>query len=393
MSREGKLAFVPPRYGDDVVGGAEMVLAEMAHGLSRRGWEVEVLTTCARDHFEWTNVYPQGDDKVDGVTVRRFPTAVHHDRGLRQDLEGRIMSGAHVSLDEQDLWANAWLRVPELFHYILDNHRDYRAMVFAPYPFWTTYACSQIAPDRTILMPCLHDEPYAHLEIFKPVFEGPAGMWFLSQPEMDLAGSIFDLPKTSELIGSGISQPSSYDPDGFRARHGITSPFVLYAGRREGGKGWERLLSDFEVAVSGGVSLDLVTSGVGEVHLPAGLKGRIHDLGFLSPEELAHAFAAASAYVQPSALESFSRTIMEAWLAGTLVIVNGESPVTSWHCERSGAGLIYRGTAQLVECLRFVSEAPDKGERIASKGRSYVEEHYTWPRVLDAAERTIEEWL
>ena len=48
-----KLAFVTPRYGADVIGGAELgarLLAERLAALD--GWSVEILTTCARD--AWT---------------------------------------------------------------------------------------------------------------------------------------------------------------------------------------------------------------------------------------------------------------------------------------------------------------------------------------------------
>ena len=41
------------------------------------------------------------------------------------------------------------------------------------------------------------------------------------------------------------------------------------------------------------------------------------------------AFAAADCYLQPSRYESFSRTIMEAWLAGTPVIANAGSDVVA----------------------------------------------------------------
>ena len=69
----GRLAFVPPRYGNEIVGGSEAVMREAAHGLARRGWEVEVLTTCARDHYTWENAYPAGTTTDDDVVVHRFP--------------------------------------------------------------------------------------------------------------------------------------------------------------------------------------------------------------------------------------------------------------------------------------------------------------------------------
>ena len=56
-----KLAFVTPRYGTEVIGGAETAARMLAERLCRRpGWEVEVLTSCALDHLTWENTEPAG---------------------------------------------------------------------------------------------------------------------------------------------------------------------------------------------------------------------------------------------------------------------------------------------------------------------------------------------
>src|SRR5439155_17702485 len=99
-----------------------------------------------------------------------------------------------------------------------------------------------------ILQPCLHDEPQAHLELFRPLFSGARGLWFNSEPERDLAERIFELPSRHRVVGAGMDVPERYDPTGFRERHGIAGPFILYAGRREGGKRWEWLLDAFAKA-------------------------------------------------------------------------------------------------------------------------------------------------
>ena len=88
MKRQGTIAFVPSRYGADVVGGAETVMREQAHGLAERGWDVEVLTTCARDHYTWANEYPPGVEQAGAVTVRRFPAVVSTRRADRAALGG-----------------------------------------------------------------------------------------------------------------------------------------------------------------------------------------------------------------------------------------------------------------------------------------------------------------
>jgi glycosyltransferase involved in cell wall biosynthesis len=374
VNRNGRLAFVPPRYGPDVVGGAETVFREMSEGLGARGWEVEVLTTCARDHFTWENVYPPGEQRDGNVVVRRFPAVISTPRAERAAYETAIHNGWPLTIADQYRWMNDDLRVPELFHHLLDNWADYRAIMFAPYLFWTTFACSQIAPDRTILWACAHDEPYLRLDIFQPMFAGVARL------------------ASHRVVGCGIEVPPSYDPEGFRARHGIDGRFVLYAGRREGAKGWDQLLQGFASAARRGLPFRLVTMGVGDVAPPAELADKVIDVGFLSDDERNNAFAAADAYLQPSRYEAFSRTIMEAWLAGTIVIANGASDVVSWHCRRSGGGLTYDDDYELEECLSFVAEAPEAAAELAANGRKYVLEHYVFDDVLDRIEESIEGW-
>ncbi len=394
MERTGRIAFVPARYGPGVVGGAETVLREIAHGLASRSWEVEVLTTCARDHFTWVNEFPTGVEHDGAVTVRRFPAVVSTPRRERAALNAAIVARQPIDLDAQMRWMNDDVRVPALFDHILEQGDEYRALVFAPYLFWPAYACGQLEPKRSILMPCLHDEPEAHLEIFQDLFSSVRGVWFLSEPERDLARRIIPGLAPSEIVGSGVHVPDRYDPERFRRVHGLDGRFVLYAGRREGGKNWERLLAGFATAVERHPSLplSLVTIGTGPVRAPAAIADRVVDLGFLPDAERDDAFAAADAYVQPSVAESFSRTMMEAWLAGTPVIANGGGAVNRWHCERSGAGLLYDDDFELEECLHFVAYAPEAARELAAHGRAYAVDHASWPRVLDRIESTLEAW-
>lgn len=390
--RSGTIALIPPRFGPDVIGGAEAVVAALGRGLAARGWEVEVLTTCARDHFTWANEYPAGSTEVDGMTVRRFPTQTDTKGIHRKVIGDRILMGAKVSLVDQQLWINDSLRVADLWHYVSEHEEQYRMILVAPYMFWTTFAVGQIAPRKTIVMPCLHDEPPARLEIFQPLINGARGVWFLTQPEQELARSIFNLPARQCEVGAGVDIPRSYDPDGFRHQFGIERDFFYYAGRREWGKGWTDLLAAYEIYVQSGGALDLVTSGVGDTGAPAHLAHRVHDVGLLSDEHRNGAMAAARAYVQPSALESFSLTILEAWLAGTPVIANAASEVVSWHIARSGAGVRYRMSHELAAYLDLLGTDEIMARKLAGGGRQYVLDHYRWDDVLDRMESTIDEW-
>lgn len=391
IDRRGRIAVVPARFGEGMVGGAEIVLAEMGRRLAARGWDVEVLTTCALDHFGWENVLPAGESVEGGMKVRRFP-AVFEDDPERGWLDHAVATGQPLGLVEQQRWINAGMRSPEMYHHLLDHGEDYRALIYGPYVFWPAYAGSQLLPEKSVLWTCLHDEPAAYLDVFQPVLSGIAGLFFQTEPEHELAHRVSRKLAPHDVVGCGVEVPESYDPQGFRERYDLPERFVLYAGRREGAKGWEEMLAAFGRAVEGGLPLSLVTFGSGEVNPPPGLEGRVFDLGFLPDVERDNAFAAAEAYIQSSRFEAFSRTVMEAWLAGTPVIANGGSDVVRWHCERSGAGLVYDDEAEFVECLRLVAEAPDMARRLAKGGRDYVLESYTWDRVLDGVEKGLSTW-
>ena len=386
------------------------MLADVARGLASRGLPVEILTTCAKDHFTWANEFIPGVERTaEGIVVRRFETELPRSPVDRDRLGNRILAGDTVTIQDQQRWVNASLRCPRLWHHVFDHGHRYRALIFAPYMFWTTYAVSQIHSRRSILMPCFHDEPPAYLDIYRSMLEGAGGLWFLTDPERDLAHRLCNPPRRQEVVGAPVRAPSGYDPDRFRAKFGLSDPFAYFAGRREWGKGWDDLLAGFAEfthrrrgrgsGASGSGSsrsaggLTLVTSGVGSVEPPLGCERSVIDLGLLSDSDRDDAMAAAAVYLQPSAMESFSLTVLEAMLAGTPVVANGSSDVVSWHLERSGAGVVYHGRAELVESLNFVADRPRAARALASSGRGYVLDQYRPDLVFDAMIDSLDRWF
>jgi len=387
----GRLAFVTPRYGEGVVGGAETAIAEAARGLAGRGYDVELLTTCAKSHVSWANEHEPGSFREHDVTIRRFRTAPPASRLVAAELEGRVQRRERLSAEDELAWVNSRFKAPDLQLYLGANAAGYDAIILAPYLFWSTIYGSAVLPERTIVMPCLHDECYAYLGVVRHMLESVAGIWFLTDPEHQLGHRVAPgLAPRHRVVGSGVDVPSHYDPAGFRTRHGLERPFVLYAGRREAGKGWPDLLGAFASAIlGGGLPFDLVSIGGGAAGIPEGLREQVIDLGFVSSEELPNAFAAAEALIQPSTNESFSRILMEAWLAGTPVIANAAGEVVAWQIERSQGGLTYRDEHDLANCLYFLAEAPKAAEALAANGREYVLSHYRWDIVLDEMERSL----
>jgi glycosyltransferase involved in cell wall biosynthesis len=262
--------------------------------------------------------------------------------------------------------------------------------------FWPAMVCSQIDPSKSLLWTCLHDEPYVHYDIVREEIESVAGLFFQTEPELELAHQLTRDLAPRSLVGCGVEVPSSYDPASFRSKYGLGDrPFILYAGRREGAKGWDDLVAAFAGALrrSGSdIPLSLVSIGAGPVNPPADIADRVIDLGFLPDDDRDNAYAAATAYVQPSRYEAFSRTIMESWLAGRPVIGFGNTGVVHHHIVSSQAGLSYEDEFEFEAALRFLTESPESAAALGAAGRRYVLENYQWPDVLDRVERAISTW-
>ena len=234
-----------PRFGAEIIGGAEAVVRDIALGLVERDWSVEVLTTCAVNPYTWANELPESTKVQDGILVRRFENVLAASASKEHAVHGRIYAGEVPSLDDQVTWLNALFRTPGLFEALLREKESFDAVIFAPYLFWTTTVCMPAVADRAVVMPCLHDEVYAYLDVMRHVLSLPASVWFLSGPEHDLAHRMGPVTPNHTVIGSGMQVPKTYRPEKFRSEYGIDSPFLLYVGRREADKGWPWLVDLF----------------------------------------------------------------------------------------------------------------------------------------------------
>src|SRR5205085_2935202 len=88
-SRLVKFAFISPRYGADIITGAEHACRLLAQQVSERH-DVEVLTTCAGNSATWKNEYAEGPDRIRGVMVRRFAVTQAHDATAFERLSTRL---------------------------------------------------------------------------------------------------------------------------------------------------------------------------------------------------------------------------------------------------------------------------------------------------------------
>ena len=146
-----KLAFIIQRYGAEVLGGSEQLCRLLAERLALQH-DVEVLTTCARDYVTWKNEYPEGVDRIRGVTVRRFASAAdarHRvvQQAVRVDLQQPAQPGRRARVAEA-----AGAVVPRAHRTPEAAPGQYDVLVFFTYLYATTVLGLEVAPSRSVLV-------------------------------------------------------------------------------------------------------------------------------------------------------------------------------------------------------------------------------------------------
>ena len=379
-----KIGFVIPWFGPEIPGGAESLCRATAKRLKAAGAEVEILTTCIQEFAsDWNvNFHKSGVEDYAGIPVRRFKVR-KRDTSAFDRVNRRLMSDLPMNDEQERTFIREMVRSDELIQY-MERHRDEYVYALLPYMFGTTYYGVKACPDRSVLIPCLHDESYAYMKIFGAMSESARGLIFNAKPERDLAVELYSLPPQNCVIaGVGVDTEFQFDGARFKAKHGLDR-YVLYAGRKDEGKNVGQLVDYFcrYKRIYGG-DLKLVLIGNGTVAVPPEHVGKdVVDFGFVSSQEKYDAYAGAMVLCQPSRVESFSIVMMEAWLAGAPVLVHEECEVTRDHCVSSQGGLWFSSFSDFSGALRFFSDHPELGRKMAENGAEYVRANFAWDRVV-----------
>lgn len=398
-----RLAVVVQRYGAEIAGGAEYLCRLIAEQLAGRH-DVDVLTTCARDHGTWKNRYPEGDDRIRGVTVRRFANERTRDPAAFDEYSDWIHRHDHSADDEAEWLKQQGPWCPALQAYLEQHHRDYDALVFFDCLYAPTVLGLRVDPARSILVPAALDRPAMRLDLYREVFSRPAGIAYTTAVERGFLKRRFSIgARVEETVGCGVdlppsrlherppSEPSASPLSGrgavFRRRHRLYGPIALYDGRIEAGRGCEELLDYFGGYAESDGDLALVLMGLKLMPIPNALHLRF--AGMLSESERSEALEAATVVVAPSPAESLSLLALESFAVGTPVLANARSDVLVDHCQRSNAGLYYAGRDEFEACLRLLVRDDDLRTAMGRQGRAYVRANYRWEVVLGKYDRLI----
>jgi len=388
-----KIAFVIPWYGTDIGGGAEAETRRTAEHLHEAHLPVEVLTTCVRDFSsDWgQNYHRSGESLENGVLVRRFPVR-RRDRVAFDAVNWKLMHGQPVTPEEEEIYVRENVCSPALSEYIAE-HRDQYRFCFIPYMFGTTYWGIVACPGEAYLIPCLHNETYARLGVFRRMFAYVKKLILHTPAELALARSLYDLAEDElVLLGEGVDTDFMVDGPAFRRKYNLAEPFILYAGRKDHGKNVVQLIEFFRrYWTRHGAVCNLVLIGGSPLPSTVEVDSGIQDLGFVPLQDKYNAYAAATLLCHPSLQESFSLVQMEAWVAGTPSLVHGDCAVTREHCLRSNGGLYFTNYAEFEACLDLLLSRPNLRAALGQNGHQYVLEHYRWEIIVERYQRLFAE--
>jgi glycosyltransferase involved in cell wall biosynthesis len=384
-----KLAFVVPRYGPEIIGGAETAARLLAeHLATRRHWSVEVLTTCARDFVTWENEYPAGEEQINGVLVRRFTSTQGREPSFHPLSAALLADPAHASPADAERWLDLQGPVcPELAEAALASTSD--ALAFYPYLYWPTARVIDRVTLPTILHPAAHDEPALQLSVFPRVFAAADGLVFQTTAERDLVERTFPVAEHSQLLlGLGVDDPDQ-EPRPSDTGCVPTDPYLVCLGRVEGHKG-SRLLASLFAAYKARHPGPLRLVFAGPVVEAPDPHPEIDVLGPVDETTKWALLGGAVSLVSPSPWEAFSLVLAEAWSARVPVVVNAACAATSEHCRRSGGGLAFGGYGTFEVIVdRLTTDGALRAE-LGALGRSYVDRNFRWPVIVERYARFVQ---
>jgi glycosyltransferase involved in cell wall biosynthesis len=417
-----KLAFITPRYGGEIAAGAEHACRLLAEQLSLRH-DVEVLTTSARDRQTWKNEYGEGADRVRGVLVRRFAVNQPHDAPALREFSDRILAAPRSRAEEMDWVRRLGPSAPGLVEHLKRQHRSYDALVFFSLIHWTTVHGMAVAPERSILFPCLRLSPVLRFALWSDVVSSARAVGLVSGAERKLLRSFLGVNITrEELVGVGIdpSHRQAYprhqqDPADepvvddqasdqaeagteedderadrgipFRRRHRLYGPIVLYGGRVEPDNGCEEMLEYFDTYAASDGDTSLVLMGVKMMKVPD--EPYVRQAGVLPDRERMVAYEAADVTIAPGLDDPLALSVLESFAVGTPVLTSARNDAAVEHCRRGGGGLYYRNRDEFVEALRALMTRSKLREQLGESGRQYVRQFYRWEAVLGRFERLV----
>lgn len=413
MAKE-KIALVTIRYGKDINGGAEYhcrMLAERLVG----DYDVEVFTTCVRNYNTGMNEFPEGEEMINGVLVRRFKAEPiekeKHKFYSKEEKPARkwrrflfrigilkYLAGVHpIWRYKREMELNAFMSSPfyspDMREFVRDNKGKYKVFIPVNMAESTTFFTAMEAPGKTILIPTMHNQGIFFKAIQTEVMTKVAYIGFNTEAEQKLAEKVFGKHLAPHgIISVGVEEPELAPWEEVRKKYRLPEDYLLYIGRVDPnkiGKIFDYFVNYKKKYPRSSLKLVLV-GGINFERLPFERQDVIYT-GFVSDEEKMTILRHAKIVINPSKFESLSLMLLEAMSQGKPVIVNGECDVLKEHCLKSDySALYYTGKRNFIANLYRLDMSESLRSVMGEKGVKYVQGNYDWSVILTRLKKIIE---
>jgi len=365
--------YFPPTWA---YGGIPRIVYGLGRALCEQGVQVSVLTTDAMDARSRAPVKP--DRTLDGMRVL---TCRNLSNRLAYDHQLFLPRGVEDQL--------ARLPRPDVVHlhghrHLLNNAADRLARQHF-IPTVLTANGTLLRHERKQRVKLLWD-----MLVSGRIPQRAARCVVVSQAErrQHLQAGIPDDRLVEIPNGLDLGEFYPLPPRGlFRRRLGIDPerPMVVYLGQLSPRKGVEHLVSAFNSDSPAGAALVVGGNDMGGGKLARAVAdpaAPVHFVGLLEGEERIQLLVDADVLVYPSTAEVFGLVPFEGLLSGTPAVV-GDDCGCGELIQGAGAGLLVRHGD--VDALRArigeLIEDRDQASAMVERGRSYIRDHFDWPRV------------
>jgi len=386
-----KIAVVVPRFGASVKGGAEVAIWKLVHHLAEE-FDFTILTSTNLDSYSLEPTCGEGEYRMNNITVVRF----HFEFNLTkiEKILGKMSKRYLVLPEEEKLFFKNFGFSTGLLNYLEVHAGKFDLILVSPYLFGNSVFCCLRYPEKTVLIPCLHDEVFAELELVKLAFDLAKGFIFYSEPEKELALRLFNVDNFS-VVGIPVGDESE-DLSEKNINEIYAQPYVVYLGRKDYAKGLGLLIEQYLAFKQlFNSNLGLKVAGPRLKDIPKNFKelSLIEQLDDVDEQEKKNLLRQAVALIQPSQLESFSLVLMESWLAKTPVIVNAFSPVTAHFVEKSRGGFIVANFLQFCQALNLLLRSKELNLLLGENGFKFVRENFQADLIVQKFKQALLKFL
>lgn len=407
---KNKLAFIVQRYGLEVNGGAEYHCRIVVEKL-KDIYDIEVLTSCAKDYLTWADEYPEGETVINDVKVKRFASGLTRDwrkfRSIGRKLRKRKpyqkilrflgllpfyekIIPARIANDDYEKWIQyQGPYLPKLIEHLKQNHQNYDALIFFTYLYYPTIYGVKVAPEKSILIPTAHDEPPIYFPFFREFFNTPKAILYNTISEKRFVNRMFNNDNIySDIVGVGIEAVEPTVVYNVKEVLKTDCEYLVYIGRIDASKGCKILCDYFlDYKKAGNKNIKLVFVGQTFMQIPE--NEDIIAMGFVDEDIKIALLKNAKALIIPSFYESLSLVTLESMAYGIPVIANEKCEVLKDHIENSKAGFLYNDYAGFKTALDTIFDPNTDMSILSHNAKQYVAENYTWKVTIQKYQEAI----